>query len=134
MLEAMGFPRVRCEKALHATGNEDPEAASNWLFAHMEDPDIDDPVDFNAGSGAGSKPNVVDPDQIEMLCGMGFSTPQARQALKETGGDMERAVEWLFSHPEATGDFGGDASAEVSLYLQLDLLPTNTHRHLLSHK
>jgi ubiquitin carboxyl-terminal hydrolase 5/13 len=49
MLEAMGFPRVRCEKALHATGNEDPEAASNWLFAHMEDADIDDPVDFNAG-------------------------------------------------------------------------------------
>jgi ubiquitin carboxyl-terminal hydrolase 5/13 len=49
MLEAMGFPKVRCEKALHATGNEDPDAATNWLFAHMEDADIDTPVDFNAG-------------------------------------------------------------------------------------
>lgn len=39
---------------------------------------------------------------------MGFSAPQARQALKETGGDMERAVDWLFSHPDATGDFGED--------------------------
>lgn len=33
--------------------------------------------------------------------------------MKETGGDMERAVEWLFSHPEAAGDFGDDASVEV---------------------
>lgn len=39
-LEAMGFPQVRCQKALLATGNSDPEAAMNWLFAHMEDPGI----------------------------------------------------------------------------------------------
>ena len=37
-LEGMGFPTVRCQKALLATGNSDPEAAMEWLFAHMEDP------------------------------------------------------------------------------------------------
>ncbi|KAF2635788.1 hypothetical protein P280DRAFT_522720 [Massarina eburnea CBS 473.64] len=111
MLEAMGFPRVRCEKALHATGNSDPEAASNWLFGHMDDPDIDMPVDFNAGSGGGTA--AVDPEKIENLGAMGFSAPQARQALKETGGDMERAVDWLFSHPDATGDFDADGSSEA---------------------
>ena len=37
-LEAMGFPTIRCQKALLATGNSDPEAAMNWLFQHMEDP------------------------------------------------------------------------------------------------
>lgn len=37
-LEAMGFPLIRCQKALLATGNSDPEAAMNWLFQHMEDP------------------------------------------------------------------------------------------------
>lgn len=37
-LEAMGFPQIRCQKALLATGNSDPEAAMEWLFAHMEDP------------------------------------------------------------------------------------------------
>jgi ubiquitin carboxyl-terminal hydrolase 5/13 len=37
-LEEMGFPLVRCQKALLATGNSDPEAAMEWLFAHMEDP------------------------------------------------------------------------------------------------
>lgn len=115
MLEAMGFPRIRCEKALHATGNEDPEAASNWLFAHMEDPDIDMPVDFDAGSGSGSKSAAaaIDPEKIENLGAMGFSAPQARQALKETGGDMERAVDWLFSHPDAQGDFDEGGSADV---------------------
>jgi uncharacterized UBP type Zn finger protein len=34
----MGFPEIRCQKALLATGNSDPEAAMEWLFAHMEDP------------------------------------------------------------------------------------------------
>ncbi len=37
-LEEMGFPQIRCQKALVATGNSDPEAAMEWLFAHMEDP------------------------------------------------------------------------------------------------
>jgi uncharacterized UBP type Zn finger protein len=36
-LEGMGFPTVRCQKALLATGNADPNAAMEWLFAHMED-------------------------------------------------------------------------------------------------
>jgi ubiquitin carboxyl-terminal hydrolase 5/13 len=111
MLEAMGFPRVRCEKALHATGNADPEAASNWLFAHMEDPDIDAPVDFNGGGGSKA---AIDPEKIDSLCSMGFNIPQARQALKETDGDVERAVDWLFSHPDAPGDFDDGNSGEAS--------------------
>ncbi|TIA83227.1 ubiquitin carboxyl-terminal hydrolase 14 [Aureobasidium pullulans] len=120
MLEAMGFPRVRCEKALHATGNTDAETASLWLFEHMEDPDIDEPVDLSGGGAGASASNAVDPEKIEMLGNMGFGAPQARQALKETSGDVERAVEWLFNHPDATGDFGeeqesGDqASAQQS--------------------
>jgi ubiquitin carboxyl-terminal hydrolase 5/13 len=115
MLEAMGFPRVRCEKALHATGNSDPESASNWLFSHMDDADIDTPVDFNAGSSASAGPASVDPEKIENLGAMGFSAPQARQALKETGGDMERAVDWLFSHPDAQGDFDEGGASEVCI-------------------
>jgi ubiquitin carboxyl-terminal hydrolase 5/13 len=36
-LEGMGFPTVRCQKALLATGNSDPTAAMEWLFQHMDD-------------------------------------------------------------------------------------------------
>jgi ubiquitin carboxyl-terminal hydrolase 5/13 len=103
MLMSMGFPKVRCEKALYATGNADAEMAATWLFEHMEDPDIDAPLDLGGTSGG-----PVDHEKIENLENMGFSAPQARQALKETGGDIERAVDWLFSHPDATGDFGQD--------------------------
>lgn len=80
-LEAMGFPTVRCQKALLATGNSDPEVAMNWLFEHMEDPDIDDPIQ-PAGSGpSGPEPSI---EQISMLSEMGFTPAQARKALRET--------------------------------------------------
>ena len=107
-LEGMGFPRVRCEKALHATGNSDAEAAMNWLFAHMDDPDIDTPLDLGGTTGGSGNSASVDAESIQMIESMGISTPQARKALKETGGDVNRAVEWVFSHPDDQGDFGED--------------------------
>lgn len=106
-LMGMGFPKNRCEKALHATGNSDSNAAMEWLFGHMEDPDIDDPLVVAPASGSGGA-SADEPEKIELLCGMGFSIPQARKGLRETGGDVERAVEWVFSHPEDIGDFGED--------------------------
>lgn len=114
-LEGMGFPRNRCEKALHATGNSDANAAMEWLFGHMEDPDIDEPLVLEGQAGGGA--NTADPEKIETLGAMGFGAPQAKKALKETGGDMERAVEWLFSHPDDQGIFDDDegASAETAV-------------------
>lgn len=112
-LEGMGFPRVRCDKALHATGNSDANAAMEWLFQHMEDADIDVPLDLGAGSGSGG-PAQATPEQIEMLGAMGFGAPQAKKALKETGGDIERAVEWLFSHPDDAGLADGDEDATAA--------------------
>ena len=111
-LEGMGFPRVRCEKALHATGNADAEAAMNWLFAHMEDPDIDTPLNLGNTSGGGASAGV-NPEAISMMEAMGIGAPQARKALKETNGDVERAVDWVFSHPDDQGDFGEEEPARA---------------------
>ncbi|KZZ88168.1 ubiquitin carboxyl-terminal hydrolase 14 [Moelleriella libera RCEF 2490] len=107
-LEGMGFPRNRCEKALHATGNTDANAAMEWLFGHMDDPDIDAPLDLGGQALCDTAGNVADPEKIEMLGAMGFGAPQAKKALKETSGDVERAVEWLFSHPDDQGLFEDD--------------------------
>jgi len=105
----MGFPLNRCEKALHATGNSSADTAMEWLFAHMEDPDIDAPLIIESSGPAGA----VDPEKLSSLVdNMGFSPAQARQALKETGGDIERAVEWLFSHPDAQGEEESDVVAK----------------------
>ena len=46
-LEGMGFPTVRCQKALLATGNSDANAAMEWLFMHMEDPGARLPCRFH---------------------------------------------------------------------------------------
>lgn len=110
MLEAMGFPRVRGEKALHATGNSDANAAMEWLFGHMDDPDIDVPVDLStSGSATSGGAGTADPEKLAMLESMGLSGPRAVKALKETGGDVQRAIEWLFNHPD---DDGADAVEE----------------------
>lgn len=36
----MGFPEIRCKKALIATGNNGTEIAMNWLIEHIDDPGI----------------------------------------------------------------------------------------------
>ncbi|KAJ2912663.1 hypothetical protein MD484_g7747, partial [Candolleomyces efflorescens] len=115
-LMGMGFPLVRCQKALLATGNSgDVESAMEWLFGHMDDADIDDPIQFTAAAGGGGggkgEPSA---EQVGMLADMGFTHAQARKALRETNGDAERAVEWLFSHPDDTGEDAAPTSAPSS--------------------
>jgi ubiquitin carboxyl-terminal hydrolase 5/13 len=97
-LEAMGFPKPRCEKALYNTDNADAEQAMNWLFGHMEDPDIDEPLVIPPGGGGAT--NGLTQEQIDMVTGMGFTTVQAKRALKEANGNVEAAIEWIFGHME----------------------------------
>ncbi|KAF8154934.1 ubiquitin carboxyl-terminal hydrolase 14 [Crassisporium funariophilum] len=103
-LEGMGFPTIRCQKALLATGNNDPEAAMEWLFGHMEDSDIDDPIQVSSSTSGSPAVAEPDPQQVSMLADMGFTSAQARKALRETSGNAERAVEWLFNHPDDNGE------------------------------
>ncbi|KAF9526811.1 hypothetical protein CPB83DRAFT_857268 [Crepidotus variabilis] len=112
-LEGMGFPLVRCQKALMATGNNDAEAAMEWLFAHMEDDGIDDPIELGGGGvGASAAGGEVDKEKVAMLVDMGFTDKQAAKALRETSSNTERAVEWLFSHPDDMGDDAPPATAD----------------------
>lgn len=112
-LEAMGFPLVRCQKALLAVKDVGggADAAMEWLFAHMEDPDIDAPIPKAGGAGAAK--GQVSEEQIAALMDMGFSKPQATKALRETSNNAERAVEWLFNHMDDPGDLD-DGSAPSS--------------------
>lgn len=106
-LTAMGFPEVRCQRALLATGNTgDAEVAMNWLFAHMEDPNIDDPIDFSSAKN----PSITTESHTDTsaLEEMGFSSAQARKALRLNGSNPEIAVAWLFENPDDPGDLDLD--------------------------
>lgn len=110
-LLSMGFPSVRCGKALHATGNSDPEAAMNWLFAHLEDPDIDEPVDLRQPNVGGSSLEH-DPANVAQLSEMGIELSHAKKALAATDGDVNRALDWVFSHPDdLAGEEDGDQNS-----------------------
>ncbi|RKP10740.1 hypothetical protein THASP1DRAFT_34034 [Thamnocephalis sphaerospora] len=106
-LVSMGFPEPRCRKALLATGNAGAEVAMNWLFEHSDDPDIDAPLE--TPSSEGTKPP---PELVAMLADMGFTEAQATKALRETSNSMDRAVEWLFSHPDDQGDIASEAAGQ----------------------
>lgn len=92
-LMEMGFPENRCKRAIYKTGNSGADAAMAWLFEHMDDLDIDDPLDLTASSA-----ESFNPTHVSQLMDMGFSDSQAKRALKETQNDVERAVTWLLSH------------------------------------
>lgn len=54
-------------------------------------------VDGPTGGGAAAAAAAVAAD-VEQLVGMGFSAKQARDALEESGHDLEAAIEWLVAH------------------------------------
>jgi ubiquitin carboxyl-terminal hydrolase 5/13 len=152
----MGFPTIRCQKALLATGNSDADTAMSWLFEHMEDPgesprfvfatsaatsflltgsDIDAPIPPPSGAASAAAGPEPSADQIAMISDMGFTSNQARKALRQTvsisvlpaaflalravlkpvqDGNAERAIEWLFSNPDDQGEEPGTSTTAAS--------------------
>ncbi|KAK1862263.1 hypothetical protein I4F81_004837 [Pyropia yezoensis] len=101
---SMGFSENGARRAAVATANAGGEEAVEWVMSHMGDSDFNDPLPapVSAAAPAGSAPAAaaVDPASVEMLAAMGFTAVQARAALRATGGSLERAADWLFSHSD----------------------------------
>lgn len=105
-LVAMGFPEVRANKAAIKTGNSGAEAAMNWLLEHMDDPDIDQPLPASSSLSASSLNEAV-----ETIAAMGFTRNQAIKALKATNNNVERAMDWIFSHVEELDSVGEESTS-----------------------
>lgn len=100
MLLSMGFPEVRCIKGLYNTGNNNAEDAMNWILAHMDDIDIDEPFTPTDSKTSSTEPSQ---DSIDNLVSMGFSNQLSKKALILNKNDINAAVEWLFSNPDDDG-------------------------------
>lgn len=103
---SMGFSENASKRAALAVRNASAEHAMEWVFAHMEDADFNDPPAVDTGAAAESTPSVVgadgcaDPESVAMLQSMGFGERHAAAALKACGGNLERAADWLFSRAD----------------------------------
>lgn len=100
-LITMGFGENGCKRACIA-GNNDVNAAMEWVFAHMGDADFNDPIvitDNSNGSGNGNGSASSNPptELMENLQAMGATTDQAKAALLATDNDLARAADWFFS-------------------------------------
>ncbi|GKB93536.1 ubiquitin carboxyl-terminal hydrolase 14 isoform X3 [Tanacetum coccineum] len=104
-LSSMGFNQLHCQKAAINTSNAGVEEAMNWLLSHMDDPDIDAPIDNKA------KSNDVDPSKVATLVSFGFDEETASKALKASGGDIEKATDWIFNPPAASGPSDMDSTS-----------------------
>jgi ubiquitin carboxyl-terminal hydrolase 5/13 len=130
----MGFSENGSKRAAVATQNVSADTAMEWVFAHMEDPDFNDPVGVDdlmshAGTAAAGSTAAADgvitggnttaaasattPESVTMLSSMGFSESQASVALRRSAGDVERAADWLFSHADDLEKAVGKALGEL---------------------
>ena len=110
-LSSMGFSVEACTRAVRAVASAGVEQASAWLFSHLDDADLNDPLPDEAAAGAagaaaasssasGGGAAACDPAAVEQLASMGFDDARVRHALNETRGDVDRALDWLFSHAD----------------------------------
>ncbi|MEE6501347.1 hypothetical protein FKM82_004141 [Ascaphus truei] len=119
-LAEMGFPLEACRKAVYYTGSMGAEVAFNWIIAHMEEPDFAEPlvipgsaaVSSTATYGQNAMLDQPPEEIIALISSMGFQRNQAIQALRATNNNLERALDWIFSHPECAGE-GGSASVSI---------------------
>lgn len=92
-----GFPPEACKKAIFFTHNSGVEPATMWLMEHITDYDFSDPFVPPGTEGSSFTPNL---EAVPIIMGMGFTKDQAIKALKATDNNVERAVDWIFSHQE----------------------------------
>jgi len=100
-LVEMGFGREGCRRAVATTNNSGVEAAMAWVMEHMGDADFNSPFQpAGAAAPKKSKGPPADEEAIAMVMSMGFTREQAEMGLRNTENNMERAVDWIFSHPD----------------------------------
>ncbi|XP_058209961.1 ubiquitin carboxyl-terminal hydrolase 14-like isoform X2 [Rhododendron vialii] len=105
-LVSMGFNNLHCQKAAINTSNAGVEVAMNWLLSHMDDADIDAPIS--------QEPQSVDQSKVDTLVSFGFQEDVARKALKASGGDIEKATDWIFNPTNVSSSSDMDVSSSTT--------------------
>ncbi|CAD7923842.1 unnamed protein product [Amoebophrya sp. A120] len=104
-LSVMGFSENGCKRACLAVSNRGVEEASEWIFAHMEDPDFNDPLPAAGASAPAPAADSVDMEQVQLLQAItGFAEKHCKRALKQNGNNPDVAAAWLMERSAADLD------------------------------
>uniref|UniRef100_A0A4W3GQM9 Ubiquitin carboxyl-terminal hydrolase n=2 Tax=Callorhinchus milii TaxID=7868 RepID=A0A4W3GQM9_CALMI len=133
-LAEMGFPLEACRKAVYYTGSMGAEVAFNWIIAHMEEPDFAEPLSllgYNEASlpevglaGGASAVEKQPPEEIvAIITSMGFSRNLAIQALKSTNNNLERALDWIFTHADSEEESEVASDTETNVNAEAEAEP-----------
>lgn len=109
----MGFPRAACDKALYFTNNSSLEAATNWIMEHIGDSDLSDPFIPPGHSSSGNDTFVPNESDVAQIVNLGFSRAHAIKALKSTDNMLDRAADWVFSHPDDSDDSASSSNRQA---------------------
>ncbi|CCD22895.1 ubiquitin-specific protease UBP14 NDAI_0A07410 [Naumovozyma dairenensis CBS 421] len=101
-LQEMGFTPNAIKRSLYETGNKDTEVAMNWLFQHIDDPDLNS--EFVAPSTSKSKTAEVDQSSLQTMLAMGLDAKLSRKALTIYSGDVAASTEWVFNNLDDDGE------------------------------
>lgn len=120
----MGLSELHAKHALYNSGGKDADLAVTWYFTNTDHPDLNKPLlvkkskpgNANAADAGGPPQDLI--DQMVM---MGLPPKKSKKALKNCDNNLERALDWAFSHmgevdsdsdqPAADGD--GDSQMIV---------------------
>ena len=94
----MGFSNNACQRAAIGVLNSSYDAAATWLMEHMEDANINDPLPSDDNPPPSAADDSLNEEGLAILLSMGLDAAHATRGLKECGGDVERAIDWCFSH------------------------------------
>lgn len=97
-LTEIGFPIEACKRAVFFTENGSFEDVTNWLMTHIADDNFAEPFVPPGIMKKNQNCFVPNEEGLATVMSMGFTKEQATKALKATNNNVERAVDWIFSH------------------------------------
>lgn len=116
MVLQMGLPENHAKHALHKCGANDADQAITWYFENQGDASLDQPLRVKKAGGKSSGKPEVPAEALMMMTSMGLSEQVSSRALRKCDMNVERAIDWAFSHmdePDSDQEADGDSHMDL---------------------
>ena len=112
-LAPLGFSENARKRAAVQTKNAGTDAAMNWILSHLDDADLNAPLETENPASSTNSKRAPDEADIALLLSLGFKREHAIKALANTAQDPDRAATWLLSHADELDDAKSESSTST---------------------